>query len=266
MNRAMAIDETILFDVQDKVARVTINRPESLNALDSTAHRRLEAIWDEVERNTDIRCVVLTGQGERAFSAGADLKEDTGKTGVEYWKSFSETGFRSISLRQGLATPVIARVNGLALGGGFEMVMGCDLVIAADTACFGLPEAKVGRLPLDGGMVMLQRLIPRNVAMGMMMTGRMASAEEMARYGLVNAVVPYADLDAETDRWVADVLASAPLSLRAIKVSARQTSQMSIHQAYVHSTPELMAALQSEDADEGVRAFRQKRPPVWKGR
>jgi crotonobetainyl-CoA hydratase len=146
------------------------------------------------------------------------------------------------------------------------MVLGCDIVIAADTARIALPEAKVGRVPLDGGIVMLQRLIPRNIAVGMMMTGRMMPAAEMAHYGLVNAVVPMAQLDAEVESWAADVVAAAPLSLRAIKAVARETADLSIHDAFTRQTPELIDALNSEDANEGVMAFREKRLPIWKGR
>lgn len=255
---------SILFDVEGAVARVTIDRPERMNAIDTASHARLIEIWEEIEGRRDIRCVVLTGSGERAFSAGADLKDDSGKGGVDYWRDFGES-FANISMRRTLKTPVIARVNGLALGGGMELVMGCDIVIAAETARFALPEAKVGRIPLDGGMVLLQRLIPRNIAVGMMMTGRMVGAAEMARHGLVNAVVPMAELDAEVDRWVQDVLAGAPLSLRAIKALARETETMSPHDAYRRDTPELIEALNSEDSHEGVAAFREKRAPVWKG-
>ncbi|WP_299724095.1 enoyl-CoA hydratase-related protein [uncultured Tateyamaria sp.] len=256
---------SVTFDIHDHVARVTIDRPERMNAIDTATHRQLGEIWDEIEVTPDIRCVVLTGAGEKAFSAGADMKDDTGKSGVDYWKSISDD-FSGISLRRTLRTPVIARVNGLALGGGMEMVLGCDIVIAADTARFALPEAKVGRVPLDGGIVLLQRLIPRNIAVGMIMTGRMVPAAEMARYGLVNAVVPMDQLDGEVDAWVADILAAAPLSLRAIKALARETPHMPVHDAFARQTPELIAALNSEDADEGVAAFREKRPPVWKGR
>ena len=256
---------SVIFDITDHVARVTIDRPDRMNAIDTATHRWLGEIWDEVEANPDIRCAVLTGSGDRAFSAGADLKDDTGMSGVDYWTGLSRDGYRGISLRQ-MSTPVIARVNGLALGGGLEMVLGCDIVIAADTARFALPEAKVGRVPLDGGMVLLPRLIPRNIAMGMMMTGRMVPAPEMARYGLLNAVVPLADLDAEVDRWLADVLAAAPLSLRAIKAVARQTAALSAHGAYEAGASELVAALGSDDANEGITAFREKRAPVWRGR
>ena len=257
---------SVRFEVADHVARVTIDRPDRMNAVDRATHERLEEIWVEVETDPDIRCAVLTGAGTRAFCAGADLKDDSGLSGLEYWARSSPNGFGGLSLRRSLSVPVIARVNGLALGGGLEMVLGCDIVIAAETARFGLPEAKVGRLPLDGGMVLLPRLIPRNVAVEMMMTGRMADAAEMASFGLVNAVVPQAELDAETERAVEALAASAPLSLRAIKATVRRTAELSPQEAQALRTPELVAALASEDSREGVTAFREKRPPVWQGR
>lgn len=257
---------SVLFTVENHVARITIDRPDRMNAIDSATQSRLEEIWDTIEADADVRCVVLTGSGERAFSAGADLKDDSGMSGVEYWKDISDSGFGRISMRRSLNVPVIARINGLALGGGLEMAMGCDILIASETAKFGLPEAKVGRLPLDGGIVVLPRLIPRNIAVGMMVTGRMMSAAAMERYGLVNSVVPAEELDAEVDRWVTDIVSCAPLSVKAIKAIVRSTGDMSVHDAYMHETPELIAALLSQDADEGVLAFREKRAPVWMGK
>ena len=257
---------SVLFEVKDHAARITIDRPDRMNAVDTETNDKLESIWREIEENGDIRCAVLTGSGDRAFSAGADLKDDSGKSGIEYWTDSGNYGFGGIALRQSMKTPVIARVNGLALGGGMEMVLGCDVVIAAETARFGLPEAKVGRVPLEGGMVLLQRLIPRNVAVAMMMTGRLVSAEEMAKFGLVNSVVSSDQLDAETDRWIEDILTCAPLSLKAIKATVRDTAQMSPQDALAFRSNELIAALGSEDSDEGVTAFREKRPPVWQGR
>lgn len=254
------------FQITDRVARVTIDRPERMNAVDATTAGELERIWRDIEGNQEVRCVVLTGAGDRAFCAGADLKSDDGKTGLAYWNEINANGFGGIALRQSLKVPVIARVNGLALGGGMEMVLGCDIVIAADTARFGLPEAKVGRVPLEGGMVLLPRLIPEKIAAGLMMTGRLMPAAEAGAYGLVNAVVPTAELDDEVDRWVADVLSCAPLSVAATKALIRKTGHLTPSEAYGMKVPELIAALASEDGEEGVAAFREKRAPQWKGR
>lgn len=257
---------SVEFTVSDGVARVTLNRPDRMNAVDEPTEVELERIWKAIEADPGIRCVVLTGAGDRAFCAGADLKSDDGKTGVEYWTSLNPNGFGGIAMRQSLNVPIIGRVNGVALGGGMEMVLGCDIVIAADTARFGLPEAKVGRLPVAGGIIMLPRLIPQKIAAGLMMTGRLMPAAEAASYGLLNAVVPAEELDAETDRWVADVLSCAPLALAAIKATIKKTSHMAPLSASWQKLPELMAALASEDGEEGVAAFREKRAPQWKGR
>ena len=213
-----------------------------------------------------MRVVVLTGAGDRSFCVGADVSADAvGKTGMEYWADLDPCGFGSLSLRETLDVPVIARVNGYALGGGLEMVLGCDIVVAAETARFGLTEPRIGRLPLDGGMVKLPRRIPYQQAMGLLLTGRKAPASELHRMGLVNEVVPASELDAAVQRWVDDVLACAPLSLKAIKQVVQRTSQLSAREANTVRLPALVAALQSKDQDEGVRAFQEKRPPVWSG-
>lgn len=257
---------SVRFEAEAQVARVTIDRADRMNAVDAATEAALERIWSEIEARKDIRCIVLTGAGERAFSAGADMKSDNGLSGLDYWAAGNPNGFGGIALRDSLRVPVIARVNGVAFGGGFEMVLGADIVIASDTAKFALPEARVGRLPLDGGMVALQRLIPRNIAAGLMMTGRPLTAVEAARLGLVNAVVPPEQLDAEVDAWIADILACAPLSVAAIKETLRNTAHLTPREARDLRTPALVAALASEDAEEGVRAFREKRAPVWRGR
>jgi len=139
-------------------------------------------------------------------------------------------------------------------------------VIAVDAATFGLPEARVGRLPLDGGMTLLQRQVPFRQAMGMLLTGRRIAAAEAYRMGLVNAVVPRGELDAEVGRWLDDILACAPLSVRAIKQVVRRTAHLTAAEAQAQRLPALVEALASEDSQEGVRAFREKRKPVWKGR
>lgn len=256
----------VRFEVADHVARVTLDRPASMNAIDRATEDELESIWTDIEADRDIRVVVLTGAGERAFCAGADLKNSGNKTGLAYWASPRPGGFGGIALRETLDIPVIARVNGVAVGGGFEMVLGCDIVVACEDATFGLPEPRVGRLPLDGGMTLLQRQIAFRPAMGILLTGRRVPAREALALGLINEVVPRDELDAAVDRWVADILACAPLSVRAIKQVARRTAQLSAQDAQHAKLPALIEALESEDGEEGVRAFREKRAPVWKGR
>ncbi|MCP3801977.1 enoyl-CoA hydratase-related protein [Allokutzneria sp. A3M-2-11 16] len=256
----------VRFEVRDHVAHVTIDRPKVLNAVDGPTHRRLSEIWAEIE-SSDVRCVVLTGAGEKAFSVGADMSATAiEQTGLEYWANLDPDGFGALSLRQSLDVPVIARVNGYALGGGMELVLGCDIVVAAETARFGLTEPRVGRLPLDGGMVLLQRQIPHHAAMGILLTGRRFPAAEMHRLGLVNEVVPAAELDAAVQRWVDDILACSPSSLRAIKQLAIHTAHLTAREARDARLPALVAALDSQDSKEGVLAFQQKRPPVWSGR
>ena len=144
----------VLFEVDAHVARVTLNRPTAMNAVDLDTEQELQRIWTTIEADRDIRAVVLTGTGDRAFCAGADLKNSGSKTGLEYWAAPRPGGFGGIALRETLDVPVIARVNGVALGGGFEMVLGCDIVVACEEASFGLPEPRVGRMPLDGGMTL----------------------------------------------------------------------------------------------------------------
>jgi enoyl-CoA hydratase/carnithine racemase len=256
---------SVRLTIDQHVAKVTLARPEALNAVDLETESELQRIWGELEHNRDVRVVVLTGEGERAFCVGADLKNPT-MSGLEYWAAPRPGGFGGIALRETLNVPVIARVNGYALGGGFEMMLGCDLVIACEEASFGLPEALVGRMPLDGGMTLLQRQIPYRQAMAMLLTGRRVSAREGLEMGLVNEVVPRAELDAAVDRWVEAVLACAPLSLQAIKQVVRRTSTLSPAEAQALRLPALVEALQSEDAHEGVLAFQQKRKPCWSGR
>lgn len=256
---------TVRLEVADHVATVTLSRPEVMNAIDPFTEAELQRIWSDLEQRRDVRVVVLTGEGERAFCVGADMKNPSTK-GLDYWAAARPGGFGGIALRDSLNLPVIARVNGYALGGGFEMVLGCDIVVACDQASFGLPEPLVGRMPLDGGMTLLQRQIPHRLAMGMLLTGQRISAAKALEFGLINEVVSRAGLDAAVARWVGQILACAPLSVQAIKQVVRATGTMAPAQAQALRLPALVAALQSEDADEGVRAFQEKRKPQWQGR
>ena len=259
---------TVRFDVTDHVARVTIDRPDVLNAVDRKTEAELQRIWAEIEGDLDVRCVVLTGAGDRAFCVGSDLSDanQSGSSGVDYWMAERPGGFGGIAMRTTLDTPVLARVNGYALGGGFEMVLGCDIAIAADSAQFGLTEPRIGFIPMDGGAALLPRMTSSKQAMGMLLTGRRIKAPEALAFGLVNEVAPKEQLDAAVDRWVDDILACAPPALRAIKQTVRRTMHMSPQEAVRQRLPAVVDWLNADDTKEGVRAFQEKRPPRWSGR
>ncbi len=256
---------TISLEKKEQVAYVTIRRPERMNAIDSVAEAELEKIWVDIENDDSLRCVVITGEGKKSFCAGADMKSGNEVSGIDYWARSQLNGFGGLAYRDSLSIPVIARVNGFALGGGFEMLMGCDIVVAVDYAKFGLPEAKVGRLPLEGGMVLLQRLIPEKIALGIMLSGRSLLAEDAMHYGFVNEVVTYDELDGAVDRWVEDIKTCAPLSIKAIKDTVKKTAHLTPKEAQALRSPALIKALQSKDAEEGVKAFIEKRVPQWTG-
>ena len=258
---------SVAFAVENHVARITIDRPDRMNAVDLATETELIRIWETIEKDCDVRVVVLTGAGDRAFCTGADMKGgDSGLSGLEYWAAVRPGGFGGIALRDTLDVPVIARVNGHALGGGMEMVLGCDIVVASEKATFGLPEPRVGRLALDGGIALLTRRIPHVHAMGLLLSGRRIPAAEAHALGLVNEVVAPDALDAAVERWVESILACAPLSVRAIKAMVRAGEGMSPKEAQMLRLPQLVEALQSEDQNEGVKAFQEKRAPNWTGR
>jgi crotonobetainyl-CoA hydratase len=252
-------------DVTDGVARVTIDRPEVLNAVDGATHRELTAIWERLERERGVRAIVLTGAGERAFSVGADMKdaEDEGVDGLEYWERRDPNGFGGIALRSTLNVPLIARVGGYALGGGLEMALGCDLLVAAEDAQLGFPEPRVGRMPIDGGIHLLARRVGYAPAMELLLTGRRIGAVEAARIGLVNRAVPREELDAAVDGLVEEILECSPAALRAIKDAVRGAAHLPLAEAQAYRSDAVVEALTSPDAEEGVRAFAERRAPRW---
>ena len=255
---------TIEFRTDGHVATVTINRPERHNAIDSEHHAQLVDAWRTVEADPGVWVVVLTGAGERAFCAGADIHE-TMPEGHDYWASRDPDGFGGLALRTSMTKPVIARVNGLALGGGFEMVLGSDLAVAAEHARIGLVEPRVGRVAIDGGVVSAVRHVPRKRAMELLLTGAMFDAAEAVAMGFVNEAVPSDDLDAAVQRWVDVLLSCSPASLTAIKALVNQTEHLSARQANLADVAEVRAQMASADAVEGPAAFREKRPPSWSG-
>ncbi|MHB8620897.1 MAG: enoyl-CoA hydratase-related protein [Chloroflexota bacterium] len=254
-------------ELDGHVARITIDRPAVLNALNGAAEGELRGIWDRIESDRDVWVVVLTGAGERAFCVGADMNAAAVTlTGLEYWAQERPGGFGGIALRRTLDVPVIAAVNGYALGGGMEMALGCDVIVAAEHARFGLTEPRVGRVPLDGGVFQLVRQVPHRMAMGMLLTGKQVTAADALRMGLINEVAGKESFGEAVQRWVDDILSCAPLSIRAIKQMVQRTRTMAADEAVRMRLPALVQALASADAVEGVRAFQEKRKPVWQGR
>lgn len=261
----------VRYDKRGHVAYVTLNRPEVLNAMDIATHAELGQIWDDFEADDDLWAGVLTGAGDRAFSVGQDLRELAARNadGTAEPSSFGsrgKPGWPRLTERFSLAKPIIARVNGYALGGGFELALACDIIVAAEHASFGLPEARLGLIPGAGGVFRLARQLPYRTAMGLLMTGRRIPARDALGYGLINDVVPARALDACVDAWVSDLLRCAPLSVRAIKEAAALSVDMPLDRAFTAAYAWEKRRMHSEDAIEGPRAFAEKRSPRWQGR
>ena len=245
-----------------RVTTVTIERPEVMNALHRPAQEELTRVFDAFAADPEAWVAVITGAGERAFCAGSDLKymSETGDGHIP------DRGFAGLTDRLDLGKPIIARVNGVAVGGGFETVLACDLVVAADHARFGFPEPKVGLAAIGGGgLHRLARQIPLKQAMHLLLTGRFIGADEALALGLINEIVPMADLGAATDRLVSTILEAAPLSVRATKQAALDGLAHSLADALNTRHPAITAMEASADAQEGPRAFAEKRKPNWTG-
>ena len=246
-----------------KLLVVTLDRPERMNALHPPANLELAGVFDAFESDPELWLAIVTGAGDRAFCAGNDLRYQAEGGKME----FSEKGFGGLTARYGCTKPLIAAVNGVAMGGGFEIALACDLIVASDRARFALPEPRVGLAALAGGLHRLPRQIGLKQAMGMLLTGRHVDAEEGLRLGFVNEVVPHAELMPAARRWAEQILACAPLSVRATKQAALAGLDAPSLEAAVNGRyEELGRMLRSEDMVEGPRAFAEKRPPQWKGR
>jgi crotonobetainyl-CoA hydratase/dehydration protein DpgD len=260
----------VRYEKRGHVAYITLDRPAALNALDLRTHTELAAIWDDFEQDDQLWLGVLTGSGERAFSVGQDLKELVARneSGVaaSSFGSAGGAGWPRLTERFAMSKPLVARVNGYALGGGFELALACDIIVAAEHAQFALPEARLGLIAGAGGVFRLTRQLATKTAMGYLMTGRRMSAARAYELGLVNEVAPLAELDACVERWVEDLLRSAPLSLRAIKQAAQASSTLPLQQAFDARYEWEERRRASADCKEGPRAFIEKRPPRWSAR
>jgi dehydration protein DpgD len=259
----------VRYEKRGRVAYIVLDRPHVLNAIDVRMHQELSALLDDFEQDDELWVGVITGAGERAFSAGQDLKELVERTRAgappASFGSRGGPGWPRLTERFRLSKPIIARVNGLALGGGFELALACDIIVASEQASFALPEAALGLVPGAGGLFRLTRQIPFKAAMGYLMTGRRISAARAYELGLVNEVVSASDLDAGVERWVKDILRSAPLSVRAVKQVALDSMHLSLQDAFAAHYEAEEIRSKSTDCREGPLAFIQKRPPKWVG-
>ena len=262
--------EHFRFERDGPVARITIDRPEVMNAFHPDAHVELDAILDEFEADDDLWVAVLTGSGNRAFCAGRDLKQLAAISQASPEEQAADAaktrGVTRLTDRFELYKPIIARLNGFALGGGLELALACDIIVAAEHAELGLPEPRRGLIAGALGVHRLPRQIPLKVAMGHLLTGRHMSAARAYELGLVNEVVPADELDAAVQRWVDDILACAPLAVRATKQCALAGLDRPLPEAATATYEWELRRRASADAKEGPRAFAEKRDPAWSGR
>jgi len=258
------------YEKKDHVAYITITRPEVMNALHMPANIEMNGVWDDFAADDDLWVAVLTGEGEKAFSAGNDLKYTAELSRMKPEDRpkfvFPAGGFGGITSRFDLFKPVIARVNGFALGGGLELALACDIIVAAEHAELGLPEPRRGLIAGAMGVHRLPRQVGVKVAMGYMLTGRHIPAPRAHEIGLVNDVVPLAKLDEVVEGYLHDILRCAPLSVRSTKESAMRGLDMSLPEAGRAHFEWEERRRKSEDQVEGPRAFAEKRAPNWTGR
>ena len=259
--------EFLSYEKRGRIAYVTINRPERMNALHPPANAEMLAAFTEFRDDPEAWIAILTGTGDRAFSAGNDLRY-TAEQDQERDRPASAGApapFGGITSGFECWKPIIAAVNGYALGGGLELALMCDVIVAAEHAEIGLPEPRVGLVAAAGGVHRLPRHIPLKVAMGMMLTGRRIKAQEALQIGLVNEVAPLPDLMPTAERWAAEMLECAPISLRASKEMALQGLDRPLEIAFSQSYSEHQRMGASADRIEGPRAFAEKRTPNWTG-
>ena len=259
--------EKVLFEKTGALARVTINRPERLNACDFETYRLLGEAWREVNADAEIRVAILTGAGERAFCAGSDIKSDyiDSGSGRQAAERRDDGGERLPGIMD-VKKPVIAAINGHANGGGLEQALACDIRVAAEHAQFGLGEVRLGWLPGGGGTQRLPRLLPLGRALELLYTGNRVDAAEALRLQLVDHVVPMAELMSKAEAIADEICKSAPLAVQRIKQVAFRGLDLPLREGLRLEHEGFNDLMQTEDAVEGAKAFAEKRPPRWSGK
>ena len=258
-------EKNILFDASTPVARITFNRPAVLNALNSTTLTELSECLNEIQKNDAIRVVILTGAGEKAFVAGADISELAQRTAID-GKVFALYGQEIFRRMETMGKPFIAAINGFALGGGCELALACTVRIASRTAKLGQPEVKLGIVPGYGGTQRLARLCGKGIAHQMILTGEMITAEEALRIGLVNKVVAPAELLPTTEALAAKIAANPPLAVKYAMEAIERGAEMPLAEGLQLEAALFGLSCATEDMREGTRAFLEKRPAKFKGR
>jgi enoyl-CoA hydratase len=256
--------ETILVERRERVAIVTINRPEKRNALNIQTRAEGAAVLDQLRADDDVRVVVITGAGDKAFIAGADIAEFAERTAITQREVMLERGL--FNAFDTFPKPVIAMVNGYCLGGGCEVALACDIRVASDKASFGQPEINLGIIPGGGGTQRLTRLVGEGKAMEMILSGEIISADEAYRIGLVNHVVPADQLEAKTMEIANRIAEKSPIALRLAKEAVKIASRSNLDEGLRREVDLFALCFSSEDKDEGVRAFLEKRKADFKGK
>ncbi|MFH1775180.1 MAG: enoyl-CoA hydratase-related protein [Chloroflexota bacterium] len=256
--------ETVILEKRKNIAYLTLNRPEVLNAINSQLMADFREVLGEVESDADMRVLIITGAG-KAFQAGADIGDLARMTPLELhqWNHRVLEGWRQL---EALGKPVIAAINGFALGGGLELALACDIRVAAENAKLGLPEVSLGIIPGTGGTQRLPRLIGKGQAMEMLLTGEAIGAEEAYRIGLVNKVVAKGQAVAAAEEIALKIIKNGPLAVKMVKDAVEVGEELPLDAAIEYGHKNLLLCFSGEDAREGLKAFLEKRPPKWQGK
>lgn len=257
--------ENLILERNNAIAYVTVNRPKVLNALNMATMEELRAAFHDLKNDAAVRVVILTGAGEKAFIAGADIGELAKQDAVS-GKEYTHRGQNVLNLIENLGKPVIACINGFALGGGCEIAMACTMRLASENAKLGQPEVKLGIIPGYGGTQRLPRLVGKGIAMQMVLAGEMIAAQEAHRIGLVNEVVPPAELIPRAQAIAAKIIANAPLAVQYAMEAVNKGMEMTLNEGLYLEALLFAVACSTEDKAEGTQAFLEKRAPVFKGK